>query len=454
MRAATPTTCHPGIRVSEYPGPRNASAPGRSGSRIFRCAKFRDDRLEAVMASVTLQDVRKVYAGGVEAVKGVSLVMPDGSFTVLLGPSGCGKSTLLRMIAGLETVTARHRQHRRQGRQRGGAGRARHRHGVPELRALPAHERLRQHGLRPAQPRHPEGRDRAARRRGGASPLHRHVPETQAARAFRRPAPARRHGPRHRARAAGVPVRRAAVQPRRQAARADARRDPQAAQSPEGHVDLRHPRPGRGDDAGRPGGGDERRPHRADRRADPGLSPAGDALRRHLHRLAGHEPDARQGRRRRRGGDRRRAHRLRPRRVHGGGRPGSRGRHPPRGPALRVGRRWRARFRQGLRRGARRHAPHSRRRRHGNGRHCGRRDGERPRIELSPPIARPCTSSTRQRARACGGRRISRTPAARACPAGAPAARRRPRPGARRNAPRWPRHRPATWSAEAPGPWR
>jgi sn-glycerol 3-phosphate transport system ATP-binding protein len=38
------------------------------------------------MASVTLQDVRKVYAGGVEAVKGVSLVMPDGSFTVLLGP--------------------------------------------------------------------------------------------------------------------------------------------------------------------------------------------------------------------------------------------------------------------------------------------------------------------------------------------------------------------------------
>ena len=57
------------------------------------------------MASVTLDDVRKVYAGGVEAVKGVSLAIPDGSFTVLLGPSGCGKSTLLRMIAGLETIT-------------------------------------------------------------------------------------------------------------------------------------------------------------------------------------------------------------------------------------------------------------------------------------------------------------------------------------------------------------
>ena len=57
------------------------------------------------MASVTLQNVKKVYAGGVEAVKGVSLTIPDGSFTVLLGPSGCGKSTLLRMIAGLETVS-------------------------------------------------------------------------------------------------------------------------------------------------------------------------------------------------------------------------------------------------------------------------------------------------------------------------------------------------------------
>jgi sn-glycerol 3-phosphate transport system ATP-binding protein len=57
------------------------------------------------MASVTLDNVRKVYAGGVEAVKGVSLGVPDGSFTVLLGPSGCGKSTLLRMIAGLETIT-------------------------------------------------------------------------------------------------------------------------------------------------------------------------------------------------------------------------------------------------------------------------------------------------------------------------------------------------------------
>jgi sn-glycerol 3-phosphate transport system ATP-binding protein len=57
------------------------------------------------MASVTLEKVRKVYPGGVHAVRGVSLDISDGSFCVLVGPSGCGKSTLLRMIAGLEAVT-------------------------------------------------------------------------------------------------------------------------------------------------------------------------------------------------------------------------------------------------------------------------------------------------------------------------------------------------------------
>ena len=58
------------------------------------------------MATVELKDVRKVYGGKVEAVKGVSIAIPDGSMCVLVGPSGCGKSTLLRMIAGLEEITS------------------------------------------------------------------------------------------------------------------------------------------------------------------------------------------------------------------------------------------------------------------------------------------------------------------------------------------------------------
>ncbi|GJD51673.1 sn-glycerol-3-phosphate import ATP-binding protein UgpC [Methylobacterium crusticola] len=58
------------------------------------------------MAGLALEQLRKTYAGGVEAVRGVSLDVPDGAFCVLVGPSGCGKSTVLRMIAGLETVTS------------------------------------------------------------------------------------------------------------------------------------------------------------------------------------------------------------------------------------------------------------------------------------------------------------------------------------------------------------
>jgi multiple sugar transport system ATP-binding protein len=58
------------------------------------------------MATVTLEDVRKVYRGGVPAVKGVSLSIRDGEFICLVGPSGCGKSTTLNLIAGLEELTS------------------------------------------------------------------------------------------------------------------------------------------------------------------------------------------------------------------------------------------------------------------------------------------------------------------------------------------------------------
>jgi multiple sugar transport system ATP-binding protein len=57
------------------------------------------------MAQITLDQVDKVYAGGVKAVNQLSLEIRDGEFMVLVGPSGCGKSTALRMIAGLEDVS-------------------------------------------------------------------------------------------------------------------------------------------------------------------------------------------------------------------------------------------------------------------------------------------------------------------------------------------------------------
>lgn len=58
------------------------------------------------MAQVCLQEVTKVYPGGIKAVDRVSLEVESKEFVVLVGPSGCGKSTTLRMIAGLEEVTS------------------------------------------------------------------------------------------------------------------------------------------------------------------------------------------------------------------------------------------------------------------------------------------------------------------------------------------------------------
>jgi multiple sugar transport system ATP-binding protein len=58
------------------------------------------------MAQIVLDQVDKVFPGGVRAVDGLSLDIADGEFMVLVGPSGCGKSTALRSIAGLDEVTS------------------------------------------------------------------------------------------------------------------------------------------------------------------------------------------------------------------------------------------------------------------------------------------------------------------------------------------------------------
>lgn len=49
-----------------------------------------------------VEGVGRVFSGGTEALRDVSLSLDEGDFCVLLGPSGCGKSTLLRLIAGLD----------------------------------------------------------------------------------------------------------------------------------------------------------------------------------------------------------------------------------------------------------------------------------------------------------------------------------------------------------------
>jgi multiple sugar transport system ATP-binding protein len=58
------------------------------------------------MPGIELENLTKVYAGGVTALAGLNLDVADGEFTVLVGPSGCGKTTALRMVAGLEKITS------------------------------------------------------------------------------------------------------------------------------------------------------------------------------------------------------------------------------------------------------------------------------------------------------------------------------------------------------------
>ena len=57
------------------------------------------------MASVSFDDVAKVYPDGTQAVSGFDLEIADGEFMVFVGPSGSGKTTALRMVAGLEEIS-------------------------------------------------------------------------------------------------------------------------------------------------------------------------------------------------------------------------------------------------------------------------------------------------------------------------------------------------------------
>jgi NitT/TauT family transport system ATP-binding protein len=53
------------------------------------------------MTLLTLEEVDKRFANGVDALSGLSFQVRESEFVSLLGPSGCGKSTALRLIAGL-----------------------------------------------------------------------------------------------------------------------------------------------------------------------------------------------------------------------------------------------------------------------------------------------------------------------------------------------------------------
>ena len=176
------------------------------------------------MAQVTLRKVIKKY-DEVLAVRGIDLDIADKEFVVFVGPSGCGKS--------------HHPAHDRRARR---DHRRHDRIGGDVVNDVPPKDRdiamvFQNYALYPhmtvfenmafglklrSMPK-----DEIDQKVEEAAKILRHhrTARPQAEAALGRTAPARRDRPRHRARSQGLPVRRAAQQPRRQAARRDARRD-------------------------------------------------------------------------------------------------------------------------------------------------------------------------------------------------------------------------------------
>ena len=58
------------------------------------------------MKALSISNLKKEYAGGLQALKGIDLAVEKGDFFALLGPNGAGKSTTIGIISSLVTKTS------------------------------------------------------------------------------------------------------------------------------------------------------------------------------------------------------------------------------------------------------------------------------------------------------------------------------------------------------------
>lgn len=251
------------------------------------------------MATVTYDQATRIYPGSDKpAVDKLDIAIEDGEFLVLVGPSGCGKSTSLRMLAGLEDVD-------------GGAIRI----GDRDVTHLPPKDRdiamvFQNYALYP----HMTVADNMgfALKIAGVPKAEIRQKVEDAAKILdlteylsRKPK-ALSGGQRQRVAMGRAIVREPQVflmdEPLSNLdakLRVQTRTQIAGLQQPaRDHDGVRHARPGRGDDDGRPGRRAQGRPAAADRLAAEHVRPVGEPVRGGLHRLARDEP--------RRGADHRR----------------------------------------------------------------------------------------------------------------------------------------------------
>ena len=243
------------------------------------------------MATVTFDHATRVYQGATKpAVDALNLDIQDGEFLVLVGPSGCGKSTSLRMLAGLEEVN-------------GGAIRI----GERDVTYLPPKDRdiamvFQNYALYP----HMTVADNMgfALKIAGVTKAEIAQRVQEAAKLLdleaylQRKPKALSGGQRQRVAMGRAIVRHPQVflmdEPLSNLdakLRVQTRTPDRGAAAPaRHHHGLRHPRPGRGHDDGRPGRGPQGRPAPAGRHPAADVRPPEQRVRRRLHRLPADEP--------------------------------------------------------------------------------------------------------------------------------------------------------------------
>jgi len=80
-------------------------SPDRSAARKLAAAETSPAIAEPASNVISIRNVSKVYATGVQALKPVDLEIRKGEIFALLGPNGAGKTTLINIICGIVTAS-------------------------------------------------------------------------------------------------------------------------------------------------------------------------------------------------------------------------------------------------------------------------------------------------------------------------------------------------------------